>query len=52
MSMRYTERYRFDHGVHYFIAKTDKFRSFLQPPIAEHCPIVFGDLTEIPEFQS
>ena len=35
MSTRYTERYQFDHGAQFFIAKTDRFRSFLQPHIAQ-----------------
>jgi predicted NAD/FAD-dependent oxidoreductase len=35
MSTRYTERYQFDHGAQFFVAKTDKFHSFLQAPIAQ-----------------
>lgn len=35
MSTRYTERYQFDHGTQFFTARTDTFRSFLQPLIAQ-----------------
>lgn len=35
MATRRTERYHFDHGTQYFVAKTAEFREFLQEPLAQ-----------------